>query len=165
MSKSLCRKCYNDTINAYTFRKKCLDTNRTLLLAIKSLENKLKSIQGSLSTEEIFLKNENTSFEADNNISDEETDNDNQLIEYECIGMDDEISSDEDMPASKNEEQQEEVVEYIEEYEQVEYLEDSFSDSNFQCTYCEHVVIFKTDFGMKKHLYEEHQIGGSKCIK
>ncbi|KAG5684825.1 hypothetical protein PVAND_014037 [Polypedilum vanderplanki] len=150
LSKIVCKKCFNDTISAYTFRTKCLDTNRTLSLALKSLNNKLKQIQtikeNSFSAEEVYVKNENNSEEIDH------------LIEYEYMEAKD--SSDDEKINYKNEE----VVEYIEEYEQVEYLEESFTDSTFQCTYCEPFITFKTDYGLKKHLYNEHQIGGNPLI-
>lgn len=87
------------------------------------------------------------------------------------------MEEDENYITYEVDEENEAAVAYLEEYEQVEYLEsDAHSQcyenieyddepnilTNHVCAYCKPEITFKTDRGLERHLYEEHQIGSSK---
>lgn len=73
-------------------------------------------------------------------------------------------------------EEEDETTGYIEEYEQVEYLEtenlsqieenleydESKLFSNYQCEICKPNIVFSTEIGLEKHMFEDHNIGQSK---
>ena len=75
-------------------------------------------------------------------------------------------------------EEEDETAGYIEEYEQVEYLENEVQSQNdetmeydesklfssYQCEICKPNIVFSTEIGLERHMYEDHNMGQSKFI-
>ena len=73
-------------------------------------------------------------------------------------------------------EEEDETAGYIEEYEQVEYLETEIPSqndenieydesklfNNYQCAFCKPSLIFKTEIGLERHMFEDHNMGQSE---
>lgn len=161
-SKFLCAKCFDDTKNAYLFRKKCLNSNRVISVAFKNLQKKPKTIAHSeVGESSNFIKiepvEEDVKNDEDSMIVDEEEDEMN-YIEYDIEGdvrdvMKSEMIEDE-IPVKAEEE-------LTGRRAKTEYLE----TSHLKCNQCDSKTVFKSEFGLKKHLYSEHDIGTGECCQ
>lgn len=100
-----------------------------------------------------------------------------KLVYYETQDGIDELTEESYITYELEENEEATETAYIEEYEQVEYLESdinpNFDDVQFDesqmvsitCEYCKPLLTFKSELALEKHMFEEHQIGSSKSIK
>ncbi|XP_070506415.1 zinc finger protein 883-like [Chironomus tepperi] len=168
-SKVLCKKCFNDVINAYTFRRKCLDTERTL----RGLEKKLLEMQNAQAKMFEFKAELPEEVYEEEVLKDDIIQDEGSPMKVVIYDSAVDVIDDEDAYITYEVEEEDETAAYIEEYEQVEYLETEVTSqndehmeydesklfNNYQCEVCKPNIVFNTEIGLERHMFEDHNMG------